>query len=147
MRGGRGLATILTPHPLEAARLLGTTAAEVQADRIASARRLAFDTGAVVLLKGSGTLVAMPDGRVAVNPTGDARLATAGTGDVLAGWIGGLWAAQAPTQAASDLAYEVARAAAWLHGRACDFAAGDRLPLVAGELAAHMARAAQALED
>ena len=138
-------ATILTPHPLEAARLLGTTAAAVQADRLAAARRLAADTGAVVVLKGSGTLVAAPDGRVAVNPTGDARLATAGTGDVLAGWIGGLWSAQPAAASAVDQAFEVARAAAWIHGRACDFSGGDRLPLVAGELAAHMARAAQSL--
>ena len=146
-RGAGGRATILTPHPLEAARLLGLTAAQVQADRFAAVRRLAADTGAVVVLKGSGTLVAAPDGRVAVNPTGDARLATAGTGDVLAGWIGGLWSAQPPADAMADLAFDVARAAAWIHGRACDFTAGERLPLVAGELAAHMARAAQALAD
>ena len=146
-RDARARATILTPHPLEAARLLGTTAAEVQANRLAAARQLAADTGAVVVLKGSGTLVAAPDGRVAVNPTGDARLATAGTGDVLAGWIGGLWSAQPAAAAAVAQAFEVARAAAWIHGRACDFSAGDRLPLVAGELAAHMARAAQSLAD
>ena len=146
-RGGRGGATILTPHPLEAARLLGSSAAEVQADRFAAARRLAAGTGAIVVLKGSGTLVATPDGRVAVNPTGDARLASAGTGDVLAGWIGGLWCAQAATDSPAELAFAVARAAVWIHGRACDFTAGDRLPLVAGELAAHMARAAQSLAD
>ena len=146
-RGARGMPTILTPHPLEAARLLGKTTADVQADRLAAARAIAADTGAVVVLKGSGTLVAAPDGRVAVNPTGDARLATAGTGDVLAGWIGGLWSAQPPSDDASDLAFAVARSAAWIHGRACDFGAGDRLPLVAGELAAHMARATQALPD
>ena len=141
----RGAPTILTPHPLEAARLLGSTAAAVQADRFGAARRLAAELGAIVVLKGSGTLVAAPDGRVAVNPTGDARLATAGTGDVLAGWIGGLWSAQPATPAAIDLAFEVARAAAWLHGRACGFAIGDRLPIVAGELAALMARAAATL--
>lgn len=146
-RGAGGHATILTPHPLEAARLLDMTAADVQADRFAAARRLAADTGAIVVLKGSGTLVAAPDGRVAVNPTGDARLATAGTGDVLAGWIGGLWSAQPPADAALDLAFAVARAAVWIHGRACGFTAGERLPLVAGELAAHMARAAQSLSD
>jgi hydroxyethylthiazole kinase-like uncharacterized protein yjeF len=146
-RGARAATTILTPHPLEAARLLGTTVADVQSDRLAAARRLAADTGAVVVLKGSGTLVAAPDGRVAVNPTGDARLATAGTGDVLAGWIGGLWSAQPPADDATALAFDVARAAAWLHGRACGFAAGDRLPLVAGELTALMARAAHALAD
>ena len=146
-RGARGLPTILTPHPLEAARMLGSTAADVQADRFAAVRTLAADTGAVVVLKGSGTLVATPDGRVAINPSGDARLATAGTGDVLAGWIGGLWSAQPAAGSVGDLAFDVARAAAWIHGRACDFTAGDRLPLVAGELAAHMARAAQALRD
>jgi hydroxyethylthiazole kinase-like uncharacterized protein yjeF len=146
-RGARGGATILTPHPLEAARLLGADAQQVQADRLAAARRLAADTGAVVVLKGSGTLVATPDGRVAVNPTGDARLATAGTGDVLAGWIGGLWSAQPAAGDAVAQAFAVARAAAWIHGRACDFALGTRLPLVAGELAAHMARAAQSLAD
>jgi hydroxyethylthiazole kinase-like uncharacterized protein yjeF len=148
-RASRGLATLLTPHPLEAARLLGATAADVQADRLAAARAIAADTGAVVVLKGSGTLVVTPGGRIAVNPSGDARLATAGTGDVLAGWIGGLWSAQPAddAQCALDLAFAVARAAVWLHGRACEFTAGDRLPLVAGELAAHMARAAQSLPD
>jgi ADP-dependent NAD(P)H-hydrate dehydratase / NAD(P)H-hydrate epimerase len=150
-RGSRGFATILTPHPLEAARLLDTTAAAVQADRLGAARRLAADSGAIVVLKGSGTLVAMPGGRVAINPTGDARLASAGTGDVLAGWIGGLWSAQPPAgdaaAAAPESAFAVARAAAWIHGRACDFTPGDRLPLVAGELAALMARAAHALPD
>jgi ADP-dependent NAD(P)H-hydrate dehydratase / NAD(P)H-hydrate epimerase len=146
-RGAHGRATILTPHPLEAARLLASTAADVQADRLAAARKLAADTGAVVVLKGSGTLVALPDGRVAVNPTGDARLASAGTGDVLAGWIGGLWSAQPGADGTAGQAFNVARAAAWIHGRACDFTAGERLPLVAGELAAHMARAAQSLAD
>jgi hydroxyethylthiazole kinase-like uncharacterized protein yjeF len=146
-RGAAGRPTILTPHPLEAARLLGTTADAVQADRFAAARQLAAELGAVVVLKGSGTLVAAPDGRVAVNPTGDARLATAGTGDVLAGWIGGLWSAQPTADDATDQAFEVARAAAWLHGRACDFTIGDRLPIVAGELAARIARAADKLAD
>ena len=146
-RGARGDATILTPHPLEAARLLDSTAADVQADRLAAARKLAADTDAVVVLKGSGTLVAMPDGSVALNPTGDARLASAGTGDVLAGWIGGLWSAQPSQSDAVGLAAAVARAAVWIHGRACDFAPGDRLPLVAGELAAYMAQVAQTLAD
>ena len=146
-RGAAGRPTVLTPHPLEAARLLSTDAGSVQSDRLAAARRLAADTGAVVVLKGSGTVVAMPDGRVAINPTGDARLATAGTGDVLAGWIGGAWSSQPRADAAADQAFDVARAGAWLHGRAADLARGDRLPLVAGELAAAMARAVQSLDD
>ena len=154
-RGARGLPTILTPHPLEAARLLGKTTADVQADRLAAARAIAADTGAVVVLKGSGTVIASPDGRASINPTGDARLATAGTGDVLAGWIGGTWAAQphAPAEStsagadATALAHRVAAAAAYVHGRACDVAPGERLPLTAGVLADAMARAVQALSS
>ena len=146
-RGAAGRPSVLTPHPLEAARLLGEDVAAVQADRLAAARRLAADTGAVVVLKGSGTVVATPDGRAAINPTGDARLASAGTGDVLAGWIGGAWSAQPRGASAVDQAFDVARAGAWLHGRAADLARGDRLPLVAGELAAAMARALQSLDD
>ena len=145
-RGARGSATILTPHPLEAARLLGGSAADVQADRLAAARKLASDLQAVVVLKGSGTLIAAPDGRVAVNPTGDARLATAGTGDVLAGWTGGLWSAQPSADDVVAQAFEVARAAAWIHGQAVELSGGERLPLVAGELAALMAKVAQQLD-
>jgi hydroxyethylthiazole kinase-like uncharacterized protein yjeF len=80
--------TVLTPHPLEAARLLGTTAAAVQADRFSAAVKLAEKFQCVVVLKGSGTLIAAPGQRLWVNPTGNALLATAGTGDVLAGMIG-----------------------------------------------------------
>lgn len=85
--------TVLTPHPLEAARLLGLDVAAVQADRLGSARTLARVTGAVVLLKGSGTVLAIPTGDCWINPRGSARLATPGSGDVLAGWIGGTWSA------------------------------------------------------
>jgi hydroxyethylthiazole kinase-like uncharacterized protein yjeF len=94
-RAARGLATILTPHPLEAARLLGSTTAQVQADRVAAARALAERSLAVVVLKGSGTVIAAPDEVPRINATGNASLASAGTGDVLAGWIGGRWAATA----------------------------------------------------
>jgi hydroxyethylthiazole kinase-like uncharacterized protein yjeF len=152
-RAQRGQPTILTPHPLEAARLLGATAADVQADRPAAARRLAADTGAVVVLKGSGTLIATPGGQLMVNPTGDSRLATAGTGDVLAGWIGGSWSAQARARGAATatsdlaLAHRVAVAAVFVHGRACDFATGARLPLIASELARAISRATEALID
>ena len=90
-RASRGLATVLTPHPLEAARLLGSKAADVQADRLQAAVAIAHRYRAVVTLKGSGTVVAAPGERPVVNATGNASLATAGTGDVLAGWIGGRW--------------------------------------------------------
>ena len=104
---------LLTPHPLEAARLLGCSAAQVQADRLAAARRLAADFGAVVVLKGAGSVIAHPDGLVVINITGGPALATAGTGDVLAGLCGALLAQRWP-------AWEAALAAVWLHGAAAD---------------------------
>jgi hydroxyethylthiazole kinase-like uncharacterized protein yjeF len=114
-RGDLGYATVLTPHPLEAARLLGTSTAAVQADRLGSACALAAATGAYVVLKGAGTVVAEPDGCWTINATGGPILAVAGTGDVLAGTVGGLLATGLP-------APDAARLGAWLHG-----AAGDRL--------------------
>ncbi|CAG4892313.1 NAD(P)H-hydrate dehydratase [Paraburkholderia saeva] len=108
-----GRACVLTPHPLEAARLLGTDAHTVQADRLAAARSLAARYASVVVLKGSGTVIAAPDGRVAINPTGNAALATGGTGDVLGGIIGALLAQRLP-------GYEAALAGVYLHGRAAD---------------------------
>jgi hydroxyethylthiazole kinase-like uncharacterized protein yjeF len=114
-RAGRGQGTLLTPHPLEAARLLACTAAEVQQDRLKAAGRLAAHFQATVLLKGSGTVVQAPGRRPTINPTGNAALATAGTGDVLAGWAAGLWAQQPRADAR-----KVAAAAAWQHGAAAD---------------------------
>jgi hydroxyethylthiazole kinase-like uncharacterized protein yjeF len=102
-RGARSARTVLTPHPLEAARLLDTTTAAVQVDRLAAARELAARYATVVVLKGSGSVVAAPEAVPAINATGNAALATAGTGDVLAGWIGGLWA-QAPETSALEIA-------------------------------------------
>lgn len=132
-RARAGRPTVLTPHPLEAARLLGLPdAATVQADRLAAAETLCARTGAVVLLKGSGSVVAAPERTPHLNPTGDARLASAGTGDVLAGWIGGLWSATR-----SD-AFAVACASAWLHGRAVDGTSATR-PLRASRLIDRMA--------
>ena len=87
-RGRSGLCSVLTPHPLEAARLLGATAAQVQADRLRAAQTLADELACVVLLKGSGSVVASPDQTPMVNASGNALLASAGTGDVLAGMVG-----------------------------------------------------------
>ncbi len=87
-RHHRGYATVLTPHPLEAARLAGTSTQEVQADRLAAARQLAQRFQCVVVLKGSGTVIAAPGQASAINSSGNALLATAGTGDVLAGMLG-----------------------------------------------------------
>jgi hydroxyethylthiazole kinase-like uncharacterized protein yjeF len=81
-------ATVLTPHPLEAARLLGTTTAQVQANRLAAGRQLSDQYGCTVVLKGSGTVTTAPGQTALINPTGNGLLATGGTGDVLAGLIG-----------------------------------------------------------
>lgn len=138
-RAARRLPTLLTPHPLEAARLLASTAAQVQHDRLDAALRLAADTGATVLLKGSGTVIAAPSGTLFINPTGNPALATAGSGDVLAGWAGGLWA-QSPDSSAAD----IGSAAAWVHGHAADQAAsaggGPPRVLLALDLVQAMAR-------
>lgn len=87
-RGAHHHTTVLTPHPLEAARLLGCSTALVQADRLVAARKLANELACVVVLKGSGTVVAAPGRVPLLNPTGNGRLGTGGTGDVLAGWLG-----------------------------------------------------------
>jgi hydroxyethylthiazole kinase-like uncharacterized protein yjeF len=126
----RQAGTIVTPHPLEAARLLGTSAAEVQADRPGSARELARRLQAVVVLKGSGTVLAQPDGEVAVNPTGNPGLASGGSGDVLAGVCGALLAQGWP-------AWEAAVGAVWMHGAAADRLVEDGIGpigMTAGEL-------------
>jgi ADP-dependent NAD(P)H-hydrate dehydratase / NAD(P)H-hydrate epimerase len=112
-RGRRGAATVMTPHPLEAARLLASDTASVQQDRLAAAHALARRFGSVVVLKGSGSIVAAPDGSVRINPTGNARLAIAGTGDVLAGMI-------AARLARGEDATTAASAAVFLHGLAAD---------------------------
>ena len=114
--------TVLTPHDGEYQLLTG---ARPGADRIAATRRLATDTHTVVLLKGPTTVVAAPDGEVLVVRAGDARLATAGTGDVLAGVIGALLAMRLDP-------FEAAAMGAWIHGRAAMHGPADGL--VAGDL-------------
>jgi hydroxyethylthiazole kinase-like uncharacterized protein yjeF len=109
----RQAATIVTPHPLEAARLLGISAAEVQADRLGTARSLAKRLQAVVVLKGCGSVIARPDGEVAINPTGNPGLASGGSGDVLAGLCGALLAQ-------GWGGWEAAVGAVWMHGTAAD---------------------------
>src|SRR5581483_1792630 len=110
---------VLTPHAGEFARLAGITAREVGADRVGNARSLAARIGGTVLLKGSRTVVATPEGRAWVNPTGGPFLATGGTGDVLTGMIAGLIArGLGPAEAATSAAY--------LHGRAGALAARER---------------------
>ncbi|MDB5881581.1 MAG: hypothetical protein JWP43_1459 [Ramlibacter sp.] len=112
-RSRRSRMTVLTPHPLEAARLLGCGAAQVQANRLAASRELVQRFACVVVLKGSGSIVAAPGCTPLINPTGNARLATAGTGDVLAGLI-------AARLASGTDAFSAAASAVYEHGLAAD---------------------------
>ncbi|MDW5441854.1 NAD(P)H-hydrate dehydratase [Polaromonas sp. SM01] len=112
-RHGRGYRTVLTPHPLEAARLLGSSTAAVQAKRLQAAQQLAAQFQCVVVLKGSGTVIAAPGNIPCINPTGNARLATAGTGDVLAGMLGAALAGGAS-------ALDAACSAVFKHGQLAD---------------------------
>ena len=122
-RASRGLATVLTPHPLEAARLLDGDTAAVQRDRLGAAQRLADRFGAVIVLKGSGSVIAAPGELPSINPSGNPALAGPGTGDVLAGWIGGLWS-QGLT------ALDAARLGVYEHGAAADAWVAERGSLV-----------------
>jgi NAD(P)H-hydrate epimerase len=131
----RSAATVLTPHPGEAAALLGTTAADVNRDRLGAARRLASESGAIVALKGAATVVATPDGLVTLNPTGGPALAAGGTGDVLTGVIAGLLAQ-------GLAAREAAALGVFLHG-----AAADRLAALRGEAGLLASEVAGALPD
>lgn len=117
--------TILTPHAGEAARLLGVRRAEVERDRLACATRLAASTGAVVVLKGPGTITATPGGRVAVNGPGGPELATAGTGDVLTGIVAAFLAKGMEPFAAAAAGAAVHGSAAWRSGRGDATIAGD----------------------
>ncbi|WP_280155643.1 NAD(P)H-hydrate dehydratase [Piscinibacter sp. XHJ-5] len=136
-RSQRGRPTVMTPHPLEAARLMSFETAKVQADRLGAAQSLADDFGTVVLLKGSGTVVATPGAIPYINATGTAALATAGTGDVLAGWLGGLWAQQ-PQNDGMAAALRVTCAAVFRHGAAADACTSPALR--AGDLIDSMLR-------
>ncbi len=133
---------VLTPHPGEAARLLGCTTAEVQEDRPAAARRLADLSGAVVVLKGARSVIAQPTGQIWINPTGNTLLASGGSGDVLAGLIGGLLAQGCDALAA-------ACAGVFVHGLAADLASRDfgRRGMAAEELADYLPEAFAVLES
>jgi NAD(P)H-hydrate epimerase len=110
---GRGMQTILTPHPGEMARLLGAPVV----DRISDARAFAKDHEVCLVLKGYRTLIAMPDGNIWINPTGSPAMSKGGAGDILTGLVAGL-VAQWPQEIALAV-----RAAVWLHGRAGELAA------------------------
>jgi NAD(P)H-hydrate epimerase len=140
LRERSGPPCVLTPHPGEMVRLAGVSAGEIEADRVGVARRFARENNAVLLLKGARTVVALPDGRVSINGSGNAGLASGGMGDVLTGLIGGLLAQGLTPDAAAVLG-------CYLHGLAADrlarrhgtagLAAGDllrELPAARNEL-------------
>jgi len=120
---------VITPHPGEMARLLVQDTRAIQGDRLGTAERAAGEWRCTVVLKGARTIVALPDGQTFINPTGNPGMATGGSGDVLAGMIGGLLAQGIPPGRA-------AAAAVYLHGRAGDLAAVEKGPasLMAGDL-------------
>lgn len=163
-RGLREQPTAITPHPLEAARLLDSSTPQVQADRVAAAVQLAAQFHCICVLKGSGTVLASPSGLVLINASGNGRLATAGTGDVLAGMVGAALAVNAangppPNQGPSPAgpSSESARSlrgldggvlhcvasAVWLHGHAADQWNGPDT-LTASSLARRISPAASA---
>ncbi len=134
--------TVLTPHPGEMARLTGLSVAEIQRDREEVARGFAKKWNCVLILKGALTVVAAPDGKLAINPIATAALAKAGSGDVLAGMIAGFLAQQMD-------AFRAACLAVWLHGQAGRLAAhyvGDDMSVLASDVLEAIPRALRCLQ-
>jgi hydroxyethylthiazole kinase-like uncharacterized protein yjeF len=127
---------VLTPHPGEMARLIGTTTKKVQEDRIGVAKAFAATYSSIVVLKGNRTVVATPDERIYINPTGNPGMASGGVGDILTGIIGGLMA-----QGLSPV--DAALWGVYLHGMAGDLAVQTigEISLIAGDIIDHIPRA------
>lgn len=141
---GKRRTIVLTPHPGEMARLVNSSVKEVEADRVGLARRFATENGVTLVLKGWRTLVAHPDGRVAVNTTGNPAMSKGGSGDILTGIVAAM-IAQYPERVA-----EAVEAAVFLHGLAADFAtlAQDEHTVLATDTIDHLWRAFRArVED
>jgi NAD(P)H-hydrate epimerase len=140
LTGREGRDVIITPHPGEMGRLLGMSTEEVQASRIEIARNFAAAHKLYVVLKGHRTIIATPDERVFINPTGNPGMATGGTGDVLTGLIAGCLAQFLDAEAACKLAV-------YLHGMAGDLAEADEgeLAMTAVDVAGHIGDAFQEL--
>jgi NAD(P)H-hydrate epimerase len=131
--GSNARDVIITPHPGEMARLVGSSSHEVLANRLDLAREFAASHHVYVVLKGHRTLIATPDGRVFINPTGNPGMATGGTGDVLTGMIAAWLAQLLDAEAACKLAV-------YLHGKAGDLAEADEgeVAMTSGDLARHI---------
>jgi hydroxyethylthiazole kinase-like uncharacterized protein yjeF len=137
---GKPRTIVLTPHPGEMARLVGMSVKEVEADRVGLARKFATEHGVTLVLKGWRTLVAHPDGRIAVNTTGNPSMAKGGSGDILTGIVSAMLA-QYP-----DSVAEAVEAAVFLHGLAGDFAclAQDEHTVLATDTVDHLWQAFRA---
>lgn len=133
---------VLTPHPGEMSRMLGISVEEIQGDRMGAAERAAKEWNAVLVLKGAKTIVASPEGRLYINPTGNPGMATGGSGDVLAGMIGAFMAQGLKAEHAAAVSV-------YVHGRAGDLAAGQvgQISLAAGDLIRYLPKVFQELEE
>ena len=142
--GRREAPTVLTPHPGEMGRMIGTDAAQVQRDRVQTARAFASASGSYVVLKGNRTLTVSPDGDVIVNPTGTPGMATAGSGDVLTGVVAA-YLAQFPDRPVG----ETVAAAVFIHGLAGELAATElgEQGVLATDIARRLPDAARALSE
>jgi ADP-dependent NAD(P)H-hydrate dehydratase / NAD(P)H-hydrate epimerase len=132
---------VFTPHPGEMSRLADKTIAEIQEDRIAHARAYATERKVTLVLKGEGTLIAFPDGRVWINPTGSPAMATGGTGDILTGMTAGLLAQfpEDPDRAVAGAVY--------LHGLSGEIAARHLMeqPVIATDLLRYLGEGIRAI--
>jgi len=135
----KGRSIVLTPHPGEMARLTGMKVAHIQANRVETARTFAERYGVTLVLKGARTLIAHPDGRIAVNTSGNPGMAKGGSGDLLTGFIAGMMA-QFPADA-----QRAVEAAVYLHGLSADLAvrAADEHTLLATDCLAFLPQAFQ----
>jgi len=133
-QAAQGRTIVLTPHPGEMARLVGMTVKEVEADRVGLARRFATEHGVTLVLKGWRTLIAHPDGKIAVNTTGNPSMAKGGSGDILTGIVAAMLAQY------KDSVAEAVEAAVFLHGLAGDFAcrAQDEHTVLATDTVGHL---------
>lgn len=133
LAGREGRDVIITPHPGEMARLMGCAVEDIQADRLGMAAELATSQQLYVVLKGYRTIIATPDGKRYVNPTGSPGMATGGTGDVLTGMLAAWMAQLLDAEAACQLAV-------YLHGAAGELADADtgEVSMTAGDLADHI---------
>ncbi len=140
---GRKRPLVLTPHPGEMARLLGCTIADVERDRLATAHNFAMEHHVTLVLKGWRTLVAHPDGSIAVNTSGNPAMAKGGSGDILTGIVAAL-IAQFPKRIP-----EAVECAVWLHGAAADLyvRSHDEHTMLATEMLQHLSQAIQTPVD